>query len=963
MSTNTDNTFAATFKQRHIGLTQQDTSTMLAAIGMDNLETLIQEAVPSSIYDNSEINLPASCSERDALEQIKCIASANKVLKSCIGLGYYNTITPPVILRNILENPSWYTAYTPYQAEISQGRLQMLLAFQQLTVDLTGLEVANASLLDEATAAVEAMLMSWRLTKLKTNLFVVDKYAHPQTIAVLQTRAQPLGIELLVTDLTQDLSEKDYFGLLIQYPDTLGTALEHTDLINAAHAKGALVSMACDLLSLTLLQDPGSLGADIAFGNSQRFGVPLGYGGPHAAFFATLDKYKRAMPGRIIGISQDASGKQALRMALQTREQHIRREKANSNICTAQALLAITAAGYAIYHGPKGLQNIASRVHHLTSVLVAALEQLGFKILSESFFDTITIEQVDAASLLDKALRAGINIHGVSSSQVSIALDETTKLEDIAALVYVFRAEHNLDLNKLVDDVADKLAIAPSLVRSTAYLTSDIFNTYHSETAMMRYLKFLADCDIGLDRAMIPLGSCTMKLNAACEMIPITWPEFGQIHPFVPLDQAQGYAKIFNDLENMLCQITGYAAVSLQPNAGSQGELAGLLVIRAYHQSRGEGERNICLIPTSAHGTNPSSAVVAGFKVVTVKCDDQGNVCLDDLQAKADEHSNDLAAIMVTYPSTHGVFEESITQICDIVHSHGGQVYVDGANLNSLLGIAYPGKFGADVSHINLHKTFAIPHGGGGPGMGPIGVVAHLAPFLPAHPLVKINNHNSLANGDKNITAISAAPWGSASILPISWMYIHAVGNDGLSSSSRSAILSANYISRQLENYYPVLYKGNKGHVAHECIIDIRPLKAASGISEEDIAKRLIDYGFHAPTMSFPVAGTLMIEPTESESKFEIDRFCKAMISIRSEIAKVEAGEWDKIDNPLKNAPHTALELISDKWEHAYTRSEAAYPVESLEHNKYFAPVGRVDNIGGDRNFTADAAKLELVKF
>ncbi|HHW62782.1 MAG TPA: aminomethyl-transferring glycine dehydrogenase, partial [Rhodocyclaceae bacterium] len=843
-------------------------------------------------------------------------------------------------------NPAWYTAYTPYQPEISQGRLEALLNFQTMVTDLTGLEIANASLLDEATAAAEAMAFCQRLAKNKAKAFFVSRDCHPQTIEVVRTRAEPLGFEVIVGDAATELAAHEVFGVLLQYPASTGEVVDYAAIVAAAHDRKALVVVAADLLALTLLKPPGEFGADVAIGSTQRFGIPMGFGGPHAAYFATRDEHKRVMPGRVVGVSIDSHGKKAYRLAMQTREQHIRREKATSNICTAQALLAIMASMYACYHGPAGLTTIARRVHRLTATLAAGLRRLGADVPTQAFFDTITVRVADAAAVHSAARAAGMNLREIDATTVGISFDETTRRADVEALWAVFgNGAAAPDFDAVEAQVHEALPAAQ--LRSSAFLTHPVFTAYQSETRMLRYLRSLADKDLALDRTMIPLGSCTMKLNATTEMIPVTWPEFGGLHPFAPADQTQGYAQLTAELEQMLCACTGYDAVSLQPNAGSQGEYAGLLAIRAYHASRGEGHRDVCLIPSSAHGTNPATAQMAGMRVVVVACDANGNVDVADLKAKAAQHADQLAAIMITYPSTHGVFETAVREITDIVHAHGGQVYIDGANLNAMVGLCGPGHFGGDVSHLNLHKTFCIPHGGGGPGVGPIGVKAHLAPFLPGHSAV----------GLKGIGAVAAAPWGSASILPITWTYITLMGRDGLRHATVMAILNANYIARRLDAHYPVLYRGENGMVAHECILDLRPLKDSTGISVDDVAKRLMDFGFHAPTMSFPVPGTLMIEPTESESKAELDRFCDAMIAIREEIAKVASGEFDPKDNPLVNAPHTA-EAIAGEWPHPYSRELAAYPLASLRGNKYWSPVGRVDNVYGDRNLVCACPPL-----
>jgi glycine dehydrogenase len=931
------------FVQRHIGPSLEQQTEMAKAVGFQSIDALIDATIPPVIRRQHPMQLPEAASEQTVLARLRGYAQQNQVLRSCIGMGYYDTYTPGVIQRNVLENPGWYTAYTPYQPEISQGRLEVLLSFQQMVMDLTGMDLANASLLDEATAAAEAMTLLHRVNKhSRSNRFLVADDCHPQTIALLRTRAEPLDIVVSVCAPENMANEGDAFGCLLQYPGTFGDIRPLTDTITALHAQNTLVAVAADLLSLTVLQSPGSQGADVVVGNSQRFGVPMGYGGPHAAFFATRDDYKRSTPGRIIGVSIDRNGQQALRMAMQTREQHIRREKATSNICTAQALLAIMAALYAMYHGPCGLRRIAERVHTLTHTFAQAVTKAGFAPVNAHYFDTVRLSVGSRQQeILGKAQQAGFNLRAIGADQVGLSFDETTTLAEIKALADLFGANLTTDAADLQATLA---GIPSALKRDVDYLTHPLFNDYHSETEMLRYLKRLENKDISLTRAMIPLGSCTMKLNSTSEMLPVTWPEFGRMHPFAPKEQCRGYHMMLEELDLMLRECTGYAAMSLQPNAGSQGEYAGLLAIRRYHQSRNEGHRDICLIPSSAHGTNPASAVMAGMKVVIVGCDELGNVDMTDLRAKVEQHSANLAAIMVTYPSTHGVFEESIVELCELIHAHGGQVYIDGANLNAMIGLSAPGAFGADVSHLNLHKTFCIPHGGGGPGMGPIGVGAHLAPFLPSSPVAPVGD----LSPENDV--ISAAPYGSASILPISWVYIALMGDAGLTHASKVAILSANYIAARLKQHYPVLYTGRNGTVAHECIIDIRPLKAQTGISEEDVAKRLVDYGFHAPTMSFPVAGTLMIEPTESESLAELDRFCDAMISIREEIRQVETGAFDALDNPLKNAPHTLGDISADVWPHSYSRQAAAYPVPSLYRDKYWAPVSRVDNVYGDRN-------------
>jgi len=937
------------FIARHIGPSADDEQAMLATLGFDSLEALSASVIPESIKGTSVLDLGAGQSEADALASIKAIAGKNQLFKSYIGQGYYNCHTPSPILRNLLENPAWYTAYTPYQPEISQGRLESLLNFQTLISDLTGLPIANASLLDEATAAAEAMTFCKRLSKNKnSNQFFASSHCHPQTLDVLRTRAEPLGITVVVADEIELGDVSDYFGALLQYPASNGDLFDYRELVERFHAVNALVAVAADLLALTLLTPPGEFGADVAIGSAQRFGVPLGFGGPHAAYFSTRDAFKRDMPGRLVGVSVDRHGKQALRLAMQTREQHIRREKATSNICTAQVLLANIASMYAVYHGPRGLQQIANRVHQLTAIFVKGLSDMGLNVEQNFFFDSVTLKTgADTATLHAKARSQHINLREIDAQRLGLSLDETTSQADVEALwnLFVGAGQSLPDFDALAASTPSRLPA--ELLRQSPVLSHPVFNRYHSETELMRYLRKLADKDLALDRTMIPLGSCTMKLNAASEMIPVTWAEFGNLHPFAPVEQSAGYQQLTDELEAMLCAATGYDAISLQPNAGSQGEYAGLLAIRAYHQSRGDDRRDICLIPSSAHGTNPATANMAGMRVVVTACDARGNVDIEDLRAKAIEHRDHLAALMITYPSTHGVFEEGIREICGIIHDNGGQVYIDGANMNAMVGLCAPGKFGGDVSHLNLHKTFCIPHGGGGPGVGPIGVKSHLTPFLPGH------GHMERKEG-----AVSAAPFGSASILPITWMYIRMMGGAGLKRASQLAILNANYISRRLEEHYPVLYTGSSGLVAHECILDLRPIKDSSGISVDDVAKRLIDFGFHAPTMSFPVAGTLMIEPTESESREELDRFCEAMIRIREEIRAVENGTLDKEDNPLKNAPHTAAEIVGE-WTHPYSREQAVYPVASLIEGKYWPPVGRVDNVFGDRNLVCACPSIE----
>ncbi len=937
------------FIHRHVGPSEAEQDRMLKALDLRSMNELVDKVVPASIRSATALALGSPRSEPQVLDDLRAIAAKNKVLKPFIGQGYYDCHTPTVILRNLLENPAWYTAYTPYQPEISQGRLEVLLNFQTMVSDLTGLDIANASLLDEATAAGEAMTFCRRLAKSKSNRFIVSADCHPQTIDVVRTRAEPLGIEVTVSDDHADLALADCFGVLVQYPGTSGQLRDFGELSNQIHGKGALLAVAADLLALTLLRPPGEFGADVAIGSAQRFGVPLGFGGPHAGYFATREVYKREMPGRLVGVSADAKGRAAYRLALQTREQHIRREKASSNICTAQALLAMMAAMYATYHGPQGLTTIALRVHRLAATLAKGLRGLGLEVPEEAFFDTITVKTGNRTSQIHHAARQrGVNLREIDPAHVGVSLDETTNATDIEILWAAF-APADLTVPQFAtieQGVEDQ--IPEGLRRTSEFLTHPVFNKYHSETDLLRYLRSLADKDLALDRTMIPLGSCTMKLNATTEMIPVTWKEFGGMHPFAPLDQVQGYLQLVTELEQMLCACTGYDAVSLQPNSGAQGEYAGLLAIRSWHASRGQQHRNVCLIPSSAHGTNPATAQMLAMRVVVVACDDAGNVDVEDLKAKASKHAADLAAIMITYPSTHGVFEERVKEICEIVHENGGQVYIDGANLNAQVGLAQPGAYGGDVSHLNLHKTFCIPHGGGGPGVGPIGVKSHLAPFLPGHRQFEHRKEG----------AVSAAPWGSASILPITWAYISLMGAEGLKQATEAAILSANYIASRLAPHYPILYTGSRGMVAHECIVDMRPIKDRTGISGEDVAKRLIDFGFHAPTMSFPVPGTLMIEPTESEPKAELDRFCDAMIRIREEISAVERGEIDRDDNPLRNAPHTALDVATTNWSKPYTREQAAYPLASLQKGKYWPPVGRVDNVYGDRNLVCSCPPL-----
>ncbi|RQW64815.1 aminomethyl-transferring glycine dehydrogenase [Vibrio viridaestus] len=937
------------FIRRHNGLSSSDRDSMLNVLNVTSLDELIEQTIPQSIRLPSPIKLEASLSEANALAKLKEYAKQNIINKSYIGQGYYNTLTPNVVLRNVLENPGWYTAYTPYQPEISQGRLESLLNFQQMIIDLTGLEISNASLLDEATAAAEAMALSQRASKSKSNLYFISDDIHPQTIDVVRTRADFFGFDIVVAPI-EELENYEVFGALLQYPGTSGEVRDLTNIIAAAQDKKAIVTVATDLLASVILKPVGEMGADVAIGSAQRFGVPLGFGGPHAAFMATKDKLKRSMPGRVIGVSIDAKGNQALRMAMQTREQHIRREKATSNICTAQALLANMAVFYAIYHGPNGLKKIARRVHHYTAILAKALIKNGFDLGHSYFFDTIKITTGNNTDkLYEQALAAGMNLRHFGDA-LGVSLDETTSLEDISALLAVFGIKE--DLVTLSEDISgnELAAIPQDCQRQSEFLTHPVFSAYHSETQMMRYLKKLENKDFSLTHGMIPLGSCTMKLNAASEMLPVTWPEFGQMHPFSPKAQTKGYQLLAAELKSQLCAITGYDEFSLQPNSGASGEYAGLLAIQRYHKSRGEGHRNICLIPSSAHGTNPASASMVSLKVVVVNCDKKGNIDIEHLASLIEKHQENLSSIMITYPSTHGVYEEQVQTVCEMVHAAGGQVYLDGANMNAQVGLTNPGFIGSDVSHLNLHKTFCIPHGGGGPGMGPIGVKSHLAPFLPGH--VESGEHG-------NAHAVSAADWGSASILPISWAYISMMGSEGLAQATQTAILNANYITHRLSDHYPVLYKGTNGRVAHECIIDIRPLKDEVGISEEDIAKRLMDYGFHAPTMSFPVAGTLMIEPTESEDKQEIDRFCDAMIAIRAEIEKVKSGEWTLEDNPLVNAPHTQVDLMTEDWTHSYSRELACFPSEHSRQSKYWPTVNRVDNVYGDRNLICTCPSIE----
>ncbi|MEU2649669.1 aminomethyl-transferring glycine dehydrogenase [Streptomyces albidoflavus] len=941
------------FEQRHIGPDAGDRAKMLAQVGYGSLDELTAAAVPDVIKSAEALDLPDGRSEAEVLAELRSLADRNQVVDSMIGLGYYGTFTPPVILRNVMENPAWYTAYTPYQPEISQGRLEALLNFQTTVADLTGLPTSGASLLDEGTAAAEAMALSRRVGKVKQGVFLIDADAFPQTVAVIETRAEPTGVEVVVADLSEgipaEVAERGVFGVLLQYPGASGAVRDLKPVIDAAHELGAVVTVAADLLALTLLTPPGQLGADIAVGTTQRFGVPMGFGGPHAGYMAVREKFARSLPGRLVGVSVDADGDRAYRLALQTREQHIRREKATSNICTAQVLLAVMAGMYAVYHGPEGLRAIAGRTHRFAALLAAGLRRSGVEITEESFFDTVTARVPGrAAEVASAARERGINLRQVDADHVSVACDETTTRARLAAVWEAFGV--SADIEELDASAPD--ALPEALLREDAYLTHPVFHQYRSETAMLRYLKRLADRDYALDRGMIPLGSCTMKLNATTEMEPVTWPEFGALHPFAPADQAQGYLTLIRELEERLAEVTGYDKVSLQPNAGSQGELAGLLAVRGYHRANGDLDRTVCLIPSSAHGTNAASAVMAGMKVVVVKTSDDGEIEIEDLRAKIDQYREQLAVLMITYPSTHGVFEEHVADICAAVHDAGGQVYVDGANLNALVGLAKPGRFGGDVSHLNLHKTFCIPHGGGGPGVGPVGVREHLAPFLPNHPL------QPAAGPATGVGPISAAPWGSAGILPISWSYVRLMGGEGLKRATQVAVLGANYIAKRLEPHFPVLYTGPAGLVAHECIIDLRPLTKATGVSVDDVAKRLVDYGFHAPTMSFPVAGTLMIEPTESENLAELDRFCEAMIAIRAEIEQVATGAWPAEDNPLRNAPHTARTLTGD-WDHPYTREEAVFPAGVHAADKYWPPVRRIDQAYGDRNLVCSCPPLD----
>ena len=962
------------FARRHIGPNENETAKMLREVGFENLDALIDATVPKNIRLDHELNLPEAKSEGEALAELRAISKKNKVAKNFIGAGYSDCVMPPVIQRNILENPGWYTAYTPYQAELAQGRLEALLNFQTMVTDLTKLDIANASLLDEATAAAEAMALCHAAVPGRKTFFVADN-CHPQTIAVVQTRAKPLGIEVEIDNFSNFKFDNDVFGALVQYPASDGAIYDYTEFVQQAHKAGALVVVAADILALTLLKPPGEFGADVAVGNTQRFGVPFGFGGPHAAFFATRDQYKRYMPGRLVGVSHDAEGRPAYRLALQTREQHIRRDKATSNICTAQVLLAVIASMYAVYHGPRGLRAIAERVHRLTSQLADGLKALGLKITHEDFFDTIRVETETSATLIEHAEKAGCNLRALGPRAISISLDEATTARDLELLMSIFRGTHVRDLAD--DDLGEPpVRIPQSAIRTSEFLTHPIFNTHDTETEMLRYLKKLESRDLSLCHSMIPLGSCTMKLNATAEMFPISWPGFAKLHPFAAVDQTAGYVEMCNQLEDWLAEITGFAAVSLQPNAGSQGEYAGLLAIREYHAARGERHRKVCLIPTSAHGTNPASAVMAGLKVVAVATLKDGDIDLADLHAKADAHARDLAALMVTYPSTHGVFEPTIREICEIVHAHGGQVYMDGANMNAQCGLCRPGDYGADVCHLNLHKTFCVPHGGGGPGVGPIGVAKHLAPFLPREFILDsqtgevvfgdgergkrppVGNASTSRHGGGKSGNVASAPFGSASILTISWMYVRMMGATGLKRASEIAILNANYIAKRLDPYFPVLFKGKRGLVAHECIIDLRQWKSA-GIEVEDVAKRLMDYGFHAPTVSWPVAGTMMIEPTESEPKHELDRFCDAMISIRAEIEAVANGKIDKENNPLKQAPHTARQIAAEKWDRPYSREQGAFPAPWTREHKFWPSVARIDNVYGDRNLFCSCPPIE----
>ncbi|MDB3931561.1 aminomethyl-transferring glycine dehydrogenase [Candidatus Pelagibacter sp.] len=940
------------FIRRHIGPSEEDQNKMLSELGFKNLDDLISKTVPENILLKEELDIGEPNSEYEALRKLKAISKKNKIYSNFIGMGYYGTFTPYVILRNILENPGWYTSYTPYQPEVAQGRLEMLLNFQQMICDFTGMDISNASLLDEGTAAAEAVGLSYRLCKNDSNIVFVSKDCHPQTIDVIKTRAEPLGLTVVIGDENSEIKEDIVCGIL-QYPGTLGDIKDPSEAISKIHKNNGKAVLVCDLLALAKLKTPAELGADIAVGSSQRFGIPMGYGGPHAGFFATKDEFKRSMPGRIIGVSVDRHGNKAYRLSLQTREQHIRRDKATSNICTAQALLAIVSAAYAVYHGPEGIKKIAENTSQLAKNFADKIKQSGYEIYSDHFFDTITIKTLDKTeSIYQNALSQNVNIRKVNSEMLSVAFDERKNVYRANQLLKIFNCSETIK-----DKMNENLSNLPkNLLRSSSYLTHPVFNSYHSETDMLRYLKKLEDADIALNRSMIALGSCTMKLNAVAEMIPVTWREFSEPHPFAPIEQMEGYRTLFTDLKNWLRSVTGFSGVSLQPNAGAQGEFAGLMVIKKYHEQNGEMNRNVCLIPSSAHGTNPASAQMVGMKVVVIKCDEHGNVDINDLKEKAEIHKDNLAALMVTYPSTHGVFEEKITEICELIHNNGGQVYMDGANLNALVGVAKPGKFGPDVCHINLHKTFCIPHGGGGPGMGPIACKKHIEKYLPNHSVIKD------CGPVTGMGAVSAAPWGSSSILSISWMYIKMMGSEGLKKASQVAILNANYVAHKLKDAFPILYKGKNGNVAHECIIDIRKIKSETEITEEDIAKRLIDFGFHAPTMSWPVAGTMMIEPTESEGLDEINRFCNTLIKIKQEIDKIQSGHFDKVDNPLKNAPHTHVEVAANKWDHKYEREEAAYPSEILKTTKYWPPVARVDNVYGDKNLFCTCPSIDEYK-
>lgn len=946
------------FAHRHNGPDQESIKDMLEVIKADSLDKLIDETIPEGIRLQKPLDLPQALSEADFLSEFKKLAEKNKIFKSFIGMGYYDTLMPNVIKRNILENPGWYTAYTPYQAEIAQGRLEALINFQTSVSDLTGMELANASLLDEGTAAAEAMSMLYGQRKGKkrkeAEVFFVSELCHPQTIEVLQTRAEPIGVEIRVGDHNAlDVTDPNLFGLLLQYPATDGSVEDYTHIIESAHENDVFAVVAADLLSLTLLKSPGEMGADVVVGSSQRFGVPMGYGGPHAAFFATQEKFQRKIPGRIIGVTQDAEGKPAYRMALQTREQHIRREKATSNICTAQVLLGVIAGMYAVYHGPKGLKKIASKVHGLTKLTKAGLEKMGVKVETEVFFDTITVH-ADNVEVQKIAEEHEVNFRYRDDNRIGISFDEAKNLEDVELILSIFAkvlgTNNAFDVRSEAKDA--EVTFPKELTRTSGYLEHPVFNLYHSEHEMLRYMKRLENKDLSLVHSMISLGSCTMKLNATAEMIPVTWPEFGQIHPFAPRVQAKGYTQLFDELSDWLCEITGFAGMSLQPNSGAQGEYAGLMTIRAYHKANGDDHRNVALIPSSAHGTNPASAVMAGMDVVVVETDSHGNISSDDLEAKAEKYSDRLAALMITYPSTHGVFEHKVKDFCEIIHKHGGQVYMDGANMNAQVGLTSPGEIGADVCHLNLHKTFCIPHGGGGPGMGPIGVAKHLVPFLPSHSVIK-------TGGEKGVTAVSAAPWGSASILTISHAYIRMMGGDGLTDATKIAILNANYLKDRLKDHYEILYTGKTGRSAHEFIVDLRPFKQSAGVESVDVAKRLMDYGFHAPTMSFPVPGTLMIEPTESESKEELDRFCEAMISIRKEIQEIQDGVADKEDNVLKHAPHTQRVMVSDEWNRSYPREKGAFPLEELKYDKFWPAASRVDDAYGDRNLVCSCIPME----